>query len=280
MKPSLLSRFEKHFFRPVELWAVYLLAIGALSLIVTVAWGVRHQLMGGPRLGSAGDWVLTIADIPSRGWRVFRFFLLPESEDLVSAEQRFGVDSKFEFADPPGVRTDVGYLLLNRYDGDIGFSVSELWDLRSQELVHRWVFSGVDDLWRQTALVSQIKYNHDSSATRFRNFHAALDDRGELLTHALSPLVRADVCSSLSLFNRQAIYHHSIEPAGRGSYWVPSLIEPKSVDLGSPYFKDDGLTLLSSEGEVLFQKSVAKLLLEFFGKIEKLFLGNRRVILL
>lgn len=242
------------------MWVVYLLFCALTAFAVALAWGVRHQLIGGTRLGSLGDGVLRIAEAPGQGWRVMSQVFNSGSIDLASPEQRFGGLSGFAFSQPPGSRSDLSYLLLNRYDGDLVGSVSELWDLSSQKLIHRWTFRSVDEVWRELSLVSRVNLAVDASSRRFRNVHASLTRHGELITQAGSPLLLADACSKLRIFQGSAIFHHSIEATNDESYWVPIRLEPKAVDLGSSNFVDDGLALVSAQGEVVFQKSVVKIL--------------------
>jgi hypothetical protein len=62
------------------------------------------------------------------------------------------------------------------------------------------------------------------------------------------------------LFRDDAIYHHSIEMDSEGNYWVSKYVEPKTVDIGSSGFIEDGIVKLSPSGEVLFERSVAQML--------------------
>lgn len=109
-------------------------------------------------------------------------------------------------------------------------------------------------------LESAVDFRVDARATRFQTTHAMLDADGGLLVAAYSPLVRADACSVLSLFQDSTIYHHSLERDDAGDIWVPQRIEPRTVDLGDDRFWDDGLTKLSPDGDVLFKRSVTAIL--------------------
>jgi len=203
---------------------------------------------------------MQVAEAPSKTWRVISLVTSGGRSHLLAAEQRFDGSKGFQFSDLPGEERDLEYLLLNRYDGDLGSSVSELWDLRSQQLVHRWEFSGIDAVWRGPGVKDGARVAVDASSRRFRNVHSLLDARGGLVTQMYTPLVRADICSNLELFENSAIYHHSFEFGPEGHYWGATRFDPKSVELGSGSFADDGLAHVSPEGEVLFNKSVVQIL--------------------
>ncbi len=253
---------EKIIFKKIELWIVLGLAI--IAIIGTVLFGsaVRHYYLGGDKLGRLGPVIASISVFPGIVKKTLSF--APSKDALLAPEQRFEGISGFQFNYPPGTRPELGYILLNRYNADSEHSVSELWDLNSQERVHTWSFAGVDAAWAESKLESKaINFVVDSAAKRFRNFHALLDENGNLFTQAGapgSPILKADLCSSLSLFQDDAIYHHSIERDHNGNFWVPKRLDPKSVEIGSSQFDDDGITQISPNGKVLFEKSVIQIL--------------------
>ena len=250
---------ERVLFRKVELWAVALLLLAGAALTIAFGAAVRHFALGGAALGPWGPRIDAVAAFPSTVKRVLLGVRDPKL-DLATPEQRFPGEAGFKFNQPPGTRSDLGYLLLNRYDGDRGHSVSELWDLRAQEKLHEWRFDGIDALWQRSKLHSAVDFRVDSRTDRFQSTHALLDDDGSITVAAYSPLLRADTCSSLSLLQDSAIFHHSLERDSDGNLWVPKRVEPKSVDLGDRNFWEDGIVMLSPEGKVLFERSVIAIL--------------------
>lgn len=251
--------WERLLFRPVGLWVVLLLLLLSLAAVVIFGSAVRHQYTGGTKLGRLGPAVEAVAGFPSTARQAI-FGLRGDKYDLAAAENRHAGATGFSFAYAPGQRPELGYVLVNRYDGDRKRSVSELWDLNSQRRVHTWDFGAVDEIWQRSRLESDVDFRVDARATRFQSTHALLDAEGGLLVAAYSPLVRADACSTLSLFQDSTIYHHSMERDDAGNLWIPQRIEPKTVDLGDARFWDDGLTQLSPDGEVMFERSVTKIL--------------------
>ena len=259
------SWVDRMLFRPVELWIVCLIVLLGSVASVGLAWAVRHQINGGARLGAIGPMVMQAATLPSdlrRALSGIAGILSDTVPDLQSPEQRFGTDSGFKFNYARGSRPDLGYLLLNRYDGNKNYSVSELWDLRSQEKIWVWSFAGVDELWRSSSLKTRYSFAVDASSRRFRGSHAFVNEKAEVITRSSSPLIVADVCSRLTFFNQDAVYHHSLERDVDGGYWAPVYIDPKSVDIGGEAFNDDGLKRVSAAGVALFEKSIAQLFLD------------------
>jgi hypothetical protein len=253
---------ERFFFKKLDLWVVLLVAM----LLAICAWlfaaMVRHYYTGGDRLGSVGPIISEIAAFPATAKNVVNALLSDGKADLRAIEQRFPAEKAgFTFNYAPGSRPDLGYVLANRYDADLGNSVAELWDLDRQEMVASWGFSGVDRVWRRSS-VSSVHSNPsiDRSSRRFRAKHSLLLGDGSLLTQDSTPLLKVGRCSELALFRDDAIYHHSIEVDGDGGFWVSSYIEPKTVDIGSTGFVEDGIVKLSPTGAVLFERSVVQML--------------------
>jgi hypothetical protein len=255
---------ERQLFRTTEIWIVCIIVLLGSAASVALAWAVRHQINGGPRLGTMGPVVIKVANIPSDLKRVLTsvFGLTDSAEDLQSPEDRYGTESGFRFNYIAGSRPDLKYLLLSRYDGNNKHSVSELWDLRSQEKVWTWNFAGVDALWRSSSLKSRVPFEVDAQSLRFRSAHGFLTENADIITHGFgAPLIRADVCSRLGFFNQDAIHHHSIERDLDGSFWAPILIEPKTFDVGDIAFLEDGLKRVSSDGGTVFKRSVIQIFL-------------------
>lgn len=251
---------ENIIFKKIELWIVLLIIITAIITTILFGWSVRHYQKGGQKLGRLGPIIDSIATFPTVAKKSLSFFA--QKEDLVADdEQRFNGESGFHFNYAAGGRPDLGYVLVNRYDGDLESSVSELWDLNSQKKVHEWSFAGVDAVWETSNLQSNIiDFRIDSASKRFRNVHTLLEENGKLLSQAHTPLISANTCSSIAIFQDSALYHHSIERDHDGNFWSPQTMEPKTVNIGSEDFLDDGIAQISPSGAVLFEKSVIQLL--------------------
>jgi hypothetical protein len=248
---------EGFLFKKIELWLLLLILV--LGTIGTVFFGaaVRSFHMGGihgPLVPLANE----IASIPSNAKSIFKGQF--GKADLEPKEQRFKGESGFLFNYHPGERPDLGYLLLNRYDFELGLSVSELVDLNTQETLHQWKFD-VDPLWQQSKLINKpSNFNTSNSTNRFRNIHSFLLKNGTIVDSKDSPFFSVDLCSKPTLVNDKSIFHHSIETDHQGNFWIPKHFYPKTTNLGTDEFLDDGITQLSPDGTVLFEKPIVTVL--------------------
>lgn len=229
--------------------------------MVLFGWSVRHYQLGNEKLGTIGEMIYEIASIPTNA-KIFLTKTLSGQSDLAAEEQRFEGQSGFQFNYKPGARPDLGYLLVNRFDGDLQMSVSELVDLNSQQTVHQWHFD-VNPLWEKSSLQSNLKdLKVDIGTERFRSGHAYLLDDGSILVKDVSPILKGDLCSNLNLFLDDDLYHHSIEGDHENNLWVTKHLEPKTTEIGSDKFREDVILKISPEGSILFQKSMITLFTE------------------
>ena len=243
----------------IELWVLCL--AGVLLFIGLVGFGslVRHEILAPvSRLPILSSAALFIAEIP------MNLRLIISASDLKTAEQRFPNVSGF-LGEPLEEET---YLLLSKYDGDAKRPVVELVDLRSFEVKKTWR----PDINQINALVdtSQPEFDNlktDADDKRYRIMHPFLTEDGGLIFQNGTPLVKIDKNSQLVWQNQEDAFHHSIEQDHEGNFWVPSSIYPYQIDkkyVGLEYgnYVDDAITKVSADGEILFQKSVSKILLE------------------
>ncbi len=255
---SYSSKLETLLYKKIPLWFFLLIIIFGAVFTLLLAAAVRHYYLGGHQLKGLGPVVGSVAEFPS----VVKKVLELQGDPTYTPEQRFAGQSGFSFNYTPGSRPDLGYVLVNRYDGDLNRSVSELWDLNTHEKIHQWKFTGVDAIWSDSKLKSNLgDFLINSSEKRFANQHAYLSEDGNIYTHSAgSPIVRLDTCSRISLFQDDAIYHHSLERDHSGNFWSPSKIENKTSTVDNKKIQNDGITLISLKGEVIYEKSVIKIL--------------------
>jgi len=213
-------------------------------------------------LRSVREPLLTVFDAPRTLKNAMESAADPTA-DLRAPEQRYGDESGFTYGYDVGEWDSAPYLLINRYDGDRQRSVSDLVDLRSQELLHTWEFDSdpfIADLDFESRFTDLVR---DKNTTRFQNVHALLHDDGSIVTLSHeSPLMKFGPCGGLDWASTGNVFHHSIEKDGEGFYWVPIHFEPPTTDYGGPMFMDDGIARVSSEGEVVYTKSMSQALEE------------------
>ncbi len=161
------------------------------------------------------------------------------------------------------------YLLLSRFDGDLGESVVDLVDLNSFETIHTWN-PDIDYIIENNVPTGGIWTNlkRDRNDSRARIIHPKMLMDGSLIFNSTrSPLIKIGKNSELIFALTDEQYHHSIEEDLDGNIWVcvsyfPYKISEKYVgDEVGNYF-DDGIRKISPDGEVLFDKSVSEIFIE------------------
>jgi hypothetical protein len=245
----------------IELWVLLLVAI--LLLIFLMGFGalVIHKIAAPINKFPAMSGVAYfISKTPSN----FRDILKGKNfKDLQIKEDRFPSLAGFQ-GDPLDQEV---YLLLSKYDGDLDRSTVELVDLRSFEIKKIWRPNMKKiNMLVDTTLPEFKNIHRDKNANRYNIKHPFLTNDGGLIFQDDSPLVKIDKNSQLVWQNQEDIFHHSIEQDHEGNLWIPSTIYPYQIDkkyVSEEYgFKDDAVTKVSTDGEILFQKSVSNILIE------------------
>lgn len=153
---------------------------------------------------------------------------------------------------------DKGYILLSRYSDTDGQSVVELISAANGEIVFRWI----PDL----KSISALSESDDPEIikrlelARFRTVHPlAMNDGGLIFNPASGPLIRIDACGK-PRWLIDGKFHHSIERDSDGNIWVAGRNAESHLDPPIGGHVDDTITLVSPDGEVLFNRSVSAML--------------------
>jgi hypothetical protein len=253
---------EKLFFKKIELWVVLLIVMLGIVFSVMLAGAVRHNMKGGDKTGKLASVVNEIASLPANINKLIAT-AGGDKVDLEAQSHRFNSLKGFQFNYTANTRPDLGYVLVNRYDGDVEYSVFELFDLNTQKIVHKWNVTKLDSVW--ASALYEAEYLDDMSlrnrSSRARGLHGLLTENGDLYSHLTdAPFLKFDLCSNVDVINQDRIYHHSLEEDEEGDFWMPNRMIPKTVRLGDDNFKDDGISHISKNGDVLFEKSVIQIL--------------------
>jgi len=245
-------------FKKIEIWILYLVML--LSILFAIGFGVlvRQELVGSTKAGWISKTALNLAEIPMNLAKIL------ENDSMIL--DRFpDLDG---FSGTPTI--EKSYLLLSRYDGDLQEGVAELVDLTNFEVLHIWN----PDIDTLNNLVLQeedfIYLDRDNKNSRSRLSHPKLTNDGGLLFHNVTPFRKIDACSNLVFQNTHDLFHHSIEADSDGNIWVPSHVYPQTlpsdkvgrniIDDGG--FFDDAIVKLSSDGEILFKKSISQIFID------------------
>ena len=245
-------------FKKIEIWILYLVVLLGLPLVIGFGVLVRDEINGDKRFGPVSKIALFLSEIPVN-------LINLVTSDLEVVDRFPSLDG---FNGTPN--SSESYLLLSRYDGDLGEGVVELIDLMNFKVLHTWN-PDIDEFNRSVKKIDEFKYlNRDASNSRSLLRNPILLKDGSLYFQYKSPFRKIDSCSNLVFQNSNDMFHHSIEIDIEGNIWVPSHIYPQSlpiekvgkkiIDEGG-YF-DDAIVKLSPNGENLFEKSVSQIFID------------------
>lgn len=247
---------EKFLFKKISLWILILTIIfSIISIILFGSLVLRSKV------------ALKIAQIPRdfanviKGQNVEGLSLAVNKFNDERGLITFSIPTDFEYK----------YLLLARYDGDLKRSVVELVDLKKEKIIHTWK-PDIDKILSHSKIPGNLKdvvYLNGNNLKKYQMSHPLLLKNGDLLIHGLgAPLTKIDIYSK-EVWSLDYVFHHSIEKDDN-SYWVPFIFFPSSVDHGldenlginQSTFRDDGIMQVSSDGEILFKKSIIQMFID------------------
>ena len=163
--------------------------------------------------------------------------------------------SGFKLRDPDF--QDDGYLLISRYSKERGQVIAELFSIANEEVLHTWVPSQPDIFEKSKNLSVNMTKDLDTFVVEHP---LLLEDGGLVFNTQDGPMVRVDACGNTTwVINRY--FHHSIEIDSHGNIVSCIVLEGQGPDKAFP-IKDDGIAIVSLEGEILKEYSVTDILLE------------------
>lgn len=242
-------------FKKIEIWILYLTIL--FSILFAIGFGVlvRQELVGNVKAGWISRTALNLAEIPVNLKKVF--------QNVIRVEDRFPELSGFSGTP----NSDESYLLLSRYDGDLQEGVVELIDLRKLEVLHTWN-PDIDSINNLISKNEEFKFlNRDRNNSRALLINPILIEGGGLL---FNELTKINYCSELEFHNTKDRFHHAVNIDIDNNIWVPSHLYPQAIPsymVGNAIreeggYYDDAVVKLSSDGQILFEKSVSEIFIE------------------
>ena len=265
---SLENFLYKKKFNLVLLIIIFLISI---ILIVFFSWSVAHMYEGGSRLGKFGKIALNIATIPSNLKKIIQGKHAPNYDLRILNDQKNLSNVRgFYYSDE--AEKLKGYLLISNYNGDTKRSEVNILDLKKKKIIHK--YNPKIEIINNKIPKDENKYflKRDHNKNRYRIINPLIDGSGNIIFNSIySPLVKINACSEY-VWHIPEAFHHSNEFDADGNIWSPGLIIPSNLKGVSKSFKDDGIYKISSNGEIMFKKSLTKILIEndldyLFGKM-------------
>tara|TARA_Y100000816_G_scaffold122065_1_gene85774 strand:+ start:10379 stop:11734 length:1356 start_codon:yes stop_codon:yes gene_type:complete len=254
-------------FKKIEVWVLYLAVILMLFFTIFVAILVRQELVGTKKLGIVSEAALFLSEIPVN--------LIKALTDPLEINLRMN-ESKPRLNILSNENREE-FLLLSRYDGNKDRSVIEIVDINNFDILHTYE-PNLSEINIKADTDKEIWKNlkRDNSADRGIVVHPIVLNDGSLIIKGDSPVSRIDFCSNLIWVNDKYKFHHSTEMDHENNLWIPSEEYPHSInekyvssDFGS--FKNDAITKINPEGEILYHKTIMDIFLE--NRLENLVYG-------
>ena len=106
----------------------------------------------------------------------------------------------------------------------------------------------------------------DLFGKRFQIDHPLILNDGSIIAKGGGALFRLSLCDKLDWVNNEIIVHHSNSFDNEGNIWSPSFLYDKTIDKNilkdDKDFIEDGITKFSTEGKMLFNKSLISIFQE------------------
>jgi hypothetical protein len=264
MKESAESLAKAHEERapawPFLVWLAAMFLLLFICVVISTAWAVRHAIQKGPLLSEAQSRVVMyLAEFPGMlitvgrelPWRL-KGEPFPLLMDRSATEKPFWV-SRFPCPE------DNGFLLFSGIDPIAKHSIVKLIRISDGEVVAQW-----DPDWQAIFKSSNSKtFAPVSSLESLRAKHPLLLADGDIIFSTGAALVRLSPCASEPVWVLDEPMHHSLEFDLSGAIWGSSILQQGFTD--NPWIRDrvrdNSLALISTEGQLLENRSFARILL-------------------
>lgn len=245
-----MDSYDKFMGMKIPLWLFLLFLLLGLLAIVGFGWAVQNFLSGGNRTKPYSKAIMAVATFPD--------LAKASLEQVVSAisgwtqEADAGAtglvrDQKF---------TDTGYLLLSTFDSR-NITRVKLLRLSDGRIMHQWMLTDEE--------ARRIDPNTDMAPAGqplFQPIHPLLLKDGSIIGANEGPLMKLDRCSRVQ-WAKRGTFHHAIEESNDGTFWVSGVLTPSTLDASIyPELRDDSIVQMSLHGEILQQRSVARILVD------------------
>ena len=241
-------------FKKIEIWILYILIL--LFLIFVISYGslLRHYMLGGSKFSNLSNIILFSSEIPSN----LKKIIFP-NYDLVSIKHKAKKEVNFKL---PLKKNYL--LLLSRYSAKEKKFVVEIKELDNFETLHSYEIYD-DEVKKKINKKKEFKtFLNRASNKSILKSPVLLDDGSIIFQQEYGPLVKKDFCGKISWVNTHDQFHHYIYLTQNNEIYVPTSLYPYSNLVAKHRkdmnFKDDAISLLNSDGKIIYQKSVIEIL--------------------
>jgi hypothetical protein len=248
--------FKKFFTYPVFL-------VLFLSFVGTIGFGslLTHHYLGGERFQSLQNIAVTISEIPMsvRDMIKYKTLNLNKLRPLLKHKDKKRFEKFIE-------NKRNALLVLPRYEHSLSRSVVDIIDLNNFEIIHTYKHD-IAEMNNQVTNTKEFpRLKIDRSPVRFLYTHPLLFEDGSLIGSGIfGPLFKLGFCSNIQWINEEEIFHHSKMLNHEGNILLSGQMNPKSQYVkrySIKNFSDDSIIKISTDGEILFNKSLTEVLIE------------------
>lgn len=257
------EKLEAFFFGKVERWFLLLTVLLCLVAGLGFGWIVHHNLaLDSTDRTWTGQLALEVAQLPDHAQSLLK-------TGLEFDEDGFLVQRNLQIIDYPGQRglvrvdpdfRDDGLLLISAYSDEHAISTVSLFDLASGQTLWEWVPNHQQIVAQTPSLKRRAKdpasFSQTTDAKRnFQSYHPYLLENGNVLIHSDRGVLVMINPEGDVVWTLEGVYHHSIERMADGNFVICKIMK------SSPYaFQDDGYAIVSPDGELLEERSIAGIL--------------------
>ena len=249
-------------FKKIELWIVAIIVLFFILLLLLTAGILRDAYLNKNRTPEfLRSNLLFVAEIPKNIYKVIKH-IAGQNINAPPKLQKHKNKKRFEqFIE----NKRNALLVLTRYEHSLGRSVVDIIDLNNFEIIHTYKhdIAEMNNKVKNSKEFARIKI--DSSPIRFKYQHPLLFKDGSL-TSVYGPVFKIDFCSNLKWINNyeEKMYHSQMLDHD-GNIWIGGQMNPKSQFVKKysiKDFNDDSIIKINTDGKILYNKSITKILIE------------------
>ncbi|MDB5139707.1 MAG: Arylsulfotransferase [Mucilaginibacter sp.] len=244
--------------KKIPLWLALLFLWFSFIITIMFGWAVWHVYNDSQRaqhqISKASRLAIFIASTPHLIKESFKQLSQPR---LLVRPNIYPTINGFKFEKK---YVDSNYLLLCTYDKQQNQSIVKLIRLSDQKTLHQWK-PDFDEIKRIAG--NESPFLKATNRSDVRLVHPLLSSDGSIVFNDFfSPLIKINKDSKL-VWVINGSYNHSLEYDADGNVWAPSVIRnSRFLSEILPQYHDDAITKIKQNGKVLFQKSIAQILIE------------------
>lgn len=258
--PGLDARLEAALTRKrtarFQLWQALLAALlGVAVLIGFAAVALYGEEKGAGPIAKA---VHAVAAAPATAHKVTAEAIAHYHPRLAKT-QRFEGEAGFSIA--PGAPRTGDLIALSRFDGDAKRGEIDIVSMDDGAVL--WAYRpDLEGIYARAKIPERVSHlRRDHSPSRYLPYAPSVEADGSMVFHSMdSPLVKEDACSRI-LWMIDGEFHHGVESDGAGGNWAIRTLSPPTVERVGPDYQDDAVAHVSSDGKILFERSISQALI-------------------